>query len=315
MNHTNGNGHTAEGLAVHPPAPPPPPPDLVTDYTAELEAARAELAALGIDLSGVGHQQRISDRKRRARDLVRSTAPPRPKWFMGLEALVVSVGNALVLGLMLVISYVLPPVAVLGLAYAEIQRVGLGVALFDPPRSSLMAVVSVSTYLALLVVQASRHARAEQAPRPIWSARLMARRVGYMLGIGRAWKPRGETSDQQLHAAITRLGWLIIALGTAGTLQTKLATYSGAWHEALRDIVTGSDLVTALAIAGGCLLTAGLLAGLHFVTDFVYLKYTNLLPDSVDFSTLSSDAAAAEQRAELVYLRTMIERVTAAPES
>lgn len=307
-NRMNGNGHALEGLAEHPPAPPRA-PDLTTDYTADLAAARAELAALGVDLSGVGHQQRISDRRRRARDLVRSTAPTRPRWFVGLESLVVSVGNALVLGLMLVISYILPPVAVLGLAYAEIQRVGLGVALFDAPRADLMAVVAVSTYLALLVVQASRANRGEPTARTVWSARLWARRVLYTLGLSRDWKPRGQTTDQQLHTAITRIGWLIILLGTVGTLQTKLTTYPGAWHEAVRDIATGSDLVTALAIAGGCLLTAGLLAGLHFITGFTYDKYTALLPEGADFFALSSDVATAEQRAELVYLRTLLEKV------
>lgn len=283
---------------------------LATDYDTDLDAVRAEALSLGINLSTGQHQNAIARARSRARDLtVQNTLHAPPKWFKTLERFIVSVGNALVLALMLVLSYVLPPVAVVGLGYAEVQRVALGVALFDAPRAYLMSITSVSAYLGLLVVRASM-TRQQQHTHYRWSLRLVFQQLGYALGLGR-WTPAAQTDAQSLDRAITRLGWLIISLGTVGTLETELLSFNGVWYRALYNIAATADLVTFLALIGGCMLTAGLLAAMHFLVTFTHGKYVTLLPDAADFFDAGAVASDAADRAEMDYLKAQIARARA----
>jgi hypothetical protein len=303
---TKNNGHIA-------PDDLPPFDDLaladVLDLS-DLDTLRRTAVDLGIDLSQPKHQNAIAGRRAKARDLAQVTAPNQPpRWFYALRSLITSTGNALTLAVMLVLSYIAPPVAILGLAYAEIQRVSLGVALFDAPRADLMAIVAVSSYLVLLVVQAQTTRQNPDQARPVWSLRLWLRQFGYVLGIGRYWTAQQRTRAQLLTTAISRLAGLIILLGTGGSLADELATAPGAWYAAIWHILSDSSLMTFLALAGGMTLTAGLLAAMHFTVELTHQKWTNLLPEGhTDFLADSHDFSAVEDQAEALYLLSLIRK-------
>lgn len=276
----------------------------------DLAVLRQEAIRAGIDISATKYQTAIAGRRARARDLAAATAPNKPpQWFYMVRNFIQSFGNAILLGVMLILSYVALPVAILGLAYAEIQRVSLGVGLFDAPRAGLMAVVTVSTYLILLVVQAGMSAQRPGTARPVWSFRLFLGQVGYILGISRRWEPRQRTQDQLLGLAISRLGWLIILLGTAGSLKDELSNASGAWHTAISHIILDSDLITFLSLLGGVSLTAGLLAGLHFSVGLAFNQWQKLIPESgADFLAGSADYSAEQDEAERQFLLSLLQK-------
>lgn len=279
----------------------------------ELDTIRRSLIESGIDLSQSRYQNQIAQRRTKARDIALRDAPNKPpRWFYGLRTVIQSTGNAILLGVMLILSYMALPVSILGLAYAEIQRVALGVALFDAPRATLMAVVAVSSYLILLVVQAGMNRADPSAARPVWSLRLWLAQVGYILGIRRQWAAQYQTEGQRLHIAITRLGWLIILLGTAGSLEGELIAAtetSAAWYQAIGDIVVHSDLMTFISLVGGVSLTAGLLAAMHYTVNLAYVQWQKLIPDGgSDFLADSFDTSDSEDRAELIYLLSLIQK-------
>ena len=276
----------------------------------DLDAVRRAVIDAGVDLSKANYQNYIAAKRGKAREIALRDAPGQPPaWFYQLRSVIQSAGNAILLVVMLLLSYVALPVAILGLAYAEIQRVSLGVALFDPPRAGLMALVAVSSYLILLVVQAANRHNAPDTQRPLWSLRLWASQTAYTLGIRRQWVAQYQTEGQRLHKAIARLGWLIILLGTAGSLADELAATSGAWYEAIGNIVLHSDLMTFLALAGGISLTAGLLAALHFAVGLAYSKWMQIMPDGgADFLADSFDTSESEDRAELHYLLSLLQK-------
>lgn len=286
--------------------------DLAVDMAdLDLDQLRAEAIRQGIDLSQPRVQQAIAGRRAKARDLALASAPNQPsKYFIMLRDGIMFIGNGLLLALMLLLSYALLPVAIVGLFYAEVQRVSLGVALFDPPRAILMATVSVSTYLILLVVQAGQLRRNPDQARPIWSLRLWWQQIRYMLGLSRRWKAQQHTQQQLLGIAISRLGTLIILLGTAGSLEQELSGAEGAWYEAIWHILAGSSLMVFLSLLGGITLTAGLLAGLDYSVRLAFSKWIALIPETnADFlSESSADSSRVEDQAETLFLKALIEK-------
>jgi len=302
---TINNGHVAPDILS-----PFDDPELSQDIAdLDLDALRTEAIRAGYDLSKPQFQQQIAARRAKALELAERTAPNRPpEWFYKLRSGIQSFGNALLLGLMLILSYALLPVAIVGLFYAEIQRVSLGVALFDAPRADLMAVVAVSTYLILLVVRAGMVRQNPAQQRPIWSLRLWLGQIAYLLGLSRRWQPQQRTEIQLLDIAISRLGWLIILLGTAGSLKDELSGAPGAWYAAVWHILTESSLMVFLALVGGITLTAGLLAGLHYTVGLADQKWQRIIPDGGnDFLAVGGrDGSGAADLAEIQFLQSLI---------
>lgn len=302
----NSNGHQALDTLS-----PFDDPDLAQDMRAlDLDTLRQEAIRQGIDISQPKVQQAIAARRAKARDLAIASAPNQPsKYFYKLRNGITFVGNALLLILMLLLSYALLPVSILGLAYAEVQRVSLGVALFDAPRANLMAIVAVSSYLILLVVQASANRTNPDQARPVFSFRLLLSDLAYLFGIARKWTPKNRSKQQLLGIAISRLGWLIIVLGTAGSLKDELSGSRGSWYQAIEDIMLHSDLLTFLALVGGVSLTAGLLAALHFSTELAYGQWQKLIPESgADFLGESVNYSDAADLAEWQFLMSILEK-------
>lgn len=280
------------------------------DLDLGLDELRQRVIDTGVDLSAVGHQRRIAERRAQAARLVHDQQPNRPpEWFQAFERFIIATGNTLVEALMLVLSYVMPPIAILGLTYAEIQRVALGVALFDSPRAMMLAVVMVASFVTLTVIRAGMVARQSDHARPVWSLRLWLSGVAYTLGVGR-WKQRNRTDVQKLDTVIGRLGLLIVVLGTAGSMQSKLAVMPGTWWRGLIAIFTESTLIDFLAFMGGFLLTAALLSAVPYTVEYVYGRFSRLVPEGMlsvnPFDSCAADEAA--NRAEQLYLLALLEK-------
>lgn len=271
----------------------------------DLDALRQEMVENGLDYYSPSRQTKIAAIRSEAKAQALAARRGRiEKVYSSIRAMVQFVGQTVLLLVTLVISYLLLPVAVLGLGYAEYQRVAAGVQQFDPPRAGLMSAVAVSTYLLLLFIQAQMlHAKPDYQ-QPVWSLRITARRMRYWLGLGQ-WQEQYKGTFELLRGAIGFLAGMIILLGTAGALHEEIAVYDGggAWHDALLEILTASDLPTFLNLVGGVMLTAALLAGLHFVVMLTYQRYVQLVPDgALDFFEGSADYAAEMDRAEALYL-------------
>jgi len=281
--------------------------DYQQDQTGELEQLRDEARRLGIDLSAKGAQGAIAARRQRAEDLAvqRAQGPEANErdvfgWF---EWLAGGVGDALNLALVVLLRSVMLPLGIIGLAVVEAERVIAGVALFDPARAGLMGIVLVSFYMILLMVRAHLEVAAHgSTARVVPSLRVWAGNAAYRLGIEPA--ARLETPVQQVQRAAGAVFWVIMLLGTAGSMGDKLRTVGGAWYEALGAILTGSSLVDALTYLGGFLFTFALLRASHWAVNYAYEQYVRMRPVVVETGTAQEAADAAEAE----YVRVMIEK-------
>ncbi len=227
----------------------------------------------------------------------------KPGIYDHLERLIVGLGNLLTLVLMLFLANVMLPVGIMGLAIVEIQRVQAGIALFDPSHAGLMAIVALSFYMVLLVVQAHMMLHsASGLEKPIWSLKLWLRSLHYKIGIGQHWRVHTTTPLDRLEGAIAAVGWVIILLGTVGSMATKLGAIEGTWYDALWGMLTQSNLTDFLTYIGGFIFTAALLAATHWGIGYAYERYAKLRPDVV----APVDTTAVEDKAEADYLLSLI---------
>jgi hypothetical protein len=275
----------------------------------QLSALRQQALELGIDISTPAKQNAIEERRQNARQIAHAgqgAVKNDQGVYFHLERGIVALGNVLTLLLMLLLANIALPVGLVGLAIVEMQRVEAGVKLFDEHHATLMAIVSVSFYLVLLVVQAHMLLTSTGTQeKNIWSLRLWWRGMAYKLGTGR-WQVQTTNPLDRLEAAIGAVGWVIIILGTAGSMAGKLDTVGGAWYEALYQIFMQSSLTDFLAYVGGFVFTAALLAATHWGVGYAYERYARLRPD-----VAKQDTTNAENEAELLYLQSIIAQAQA----
>jgi hypothetical protein len=166
-----------------------------------------------------------------------------------------------------------------------------------------MALVAVSFYMVLLVIKA--HLQINQTgtlDRHVWSFKLFARAMAYRAGRGKDWQAQSTTNMQRLEATISAVAWVIIVLGTVGSMKNKLGSVTGTWHEALIKIATDSNLTDFLTYLGGFVFTAALLAATHWGVGYAYERYARLRPDV----KADLDTTDVENEAEAAYLRFVI---------
>lgn len=276
----------------------------------ELEGLKEQARALGIDLGQERHQAEIASRAARARAGVVTQVDQAGGRTAGLyaavESAITAIGDTLVLVLMLLLSNVALPVGIVGLAFVEIARVGDGIALFDPHNAPLMAIVAVSVYMLLLVIKSHlQMIESGNLDKERFSLRIAGRRLLYVLGIGRAWTASRIPAIERLESAIGAVGWVIIILGTLGSMRGMLAGAPGAWHVALLAIATDSTLTEFVSYIGGFVFTAALLAATHWAVGYAYERYSRLRPET-SISTIAADSAAAIAEAD--YIKLLISR-------
>lgn len=287
----DGNGHVKLLGFDH--------PDLAQEY--DLNEIRQQAREAGIDLSLPSVQTAIA--KRRQAALENEQHEP-PRVYVLFQNAIIGVGHAITTAVMLIISHVLLPLSIIGLAVAEYARVKAGIKTFDSARATLLSGVAVVFYLGLLVVYSNKIDGAE-ITRDKFSLRLLWRKLRYFVGLGGKFRTQQITSLDLLEQALKWTGALIVLLGTVGSLKGKLAI-EGAWHSAIVHLLVDSDLPTFLSLIGGLTLTAGLLFGLRFLVDYQWQTYRKLLPEGASFFGLSGESSESADLAEMEYLLNRI---------
>lgn len=269
----------------------------------DLNTLRTRAIASGVDVSAKA--EIIARRRREAAAASREAGGQRQGVYYWTERIIVEAGNVLVLLLMLVLSNIMPPVAILGVAWAEYARVADGISLFYPQQAGLMALVAVATYLSLLVVQAKmRHEAHGHTNEARLSLRLIWQQVRYFVGWADDWQQVDRTPLQRLGGTLQLVGLVVIvALGTLGSMAAKAGELESVWHEALREIAEESTLVDFGSYIAGALYGLVLLFALHWLVSHQYERFAAIRPDMA-----GDDGSAAADQAEADYLTYLIER-------
>ena len=122
------------------------------DWT--VDELRERVIESGIDLSQIKHQEAIARRRDRARKLAVQQQTVLPL-FKYLRTGIAFAGYALMLVIDLLIEFIGPSLVICGLIYAEINRTTMGIKLFSPQYSGILALVTVFSFVSLLVIRAS----------------------------------------------------------------------------------------------------------------------------------------------------------------
>lgn len=288
--------------------------DLATLEEFDLDRLRQQAVEAGVDLSAMGHQGKIAERRQRAALLAHKQRQSRAaQWHETMQRWVATIADFMVLAVTLFAKYLMPPVGIVGLWYVEIQRTETGVRLFDAPRASWMSVVLMSVYLSMLVVRADMAARAGETTSYRWSLRALANGLWYWFGLRRLQQ---RSQLEVIDGVIRGLVALIVVLGTAGTLAQELAAFDGAWYRALWNIGAKSDLLTMLTLVSGAMVSYLLLVALHYVVQMTYAQFAQIMPEdamSADFFAAYSDAQRAADEAEALYIMTAIQKRKSKP--
>lgn len=283
--------------------------DVATLEEFDLDRLRQQAVAAGVDISQIGHQRQITERRQRATELAHTRRESRAaQWHETARQWAAALGDALVLFVTLFAKYLMPPIGIAGLWWVEIARTKTGIALFDPGRAGLMSTVLLSVYLSLLIVRADTAAKLGETSRYRWSLRSVFNSAAYLAGLRRLEQ---RTQLQSIDNVIRALVVLIVLLGTAGTMAEEMALWDGAWYHALADMATGADLLTMMTLISGALVSYLLLLALHYVVQMTYSQYAQIMPEdalSADFFDAHSDAQQAANRAEALYLMAAIQK-------
>lgn len=288
--------------------------------TLDLDELRAEAARQGVNLTTSHEQEKIhglrtgaaqraaADARREAQDAEQDRT-----WQEKAAAGLNWLGDFITLLLIQAISAVLLPLGILGLAYAEIQRVRAGIAVFEPVYAGTLAVVVIAMYLVLLVVRAHLETVSSgSTAKTVGSLRLVWRGLLYRVGVGvdgRKWEARKQTRVQQAQGA-ARVGFgVVMLLGTMGSMQDEIARIGGNWIDAIYQVITGASLSEAATYAGGVGLTFALLTATHWAVSYAYEQFARIRPEVVrNENTTQQRTAAAADDAERLYLITKIEK-------
>jgi hypothetical protein len=150
---------------------------------------------MGVDWSSTQIQDTITRRENTARKNA-SGSPPRGA--IGLQSIIVWVGNITLLAVMAITQKVLLPASVVGLSYVEYERVKAGAAIVDPGNAGKISFVIIMFALGLLFV------RSENKSADIKNAYRAT--VGAIVVLGTA----GPIEEN--------LKWYVVVLGTMITI-------------------------------------------------------------------------------------------------
>lgn len=277
-----------------------------------VEMARMKATRLGIDPTNERISQQIAAKRSAARLEAQQTIAPPTRFDNFSEVMdkgLTATGQLITMALYLVIARIGLPVSIIPLWVAEMQRVNSGIALFDAERSSLLSITAVSAYMVLRIVRASKAHGSVDGEDYVFSLRQWWRGFCYTMGWQRAWKPKNRTELQRLDRSIMVLGWLIILLGTVGSMQNEMTVSLGDINRAYFE---ARSLAWLLSMIGGLVLTAGLLSATHWLTGYLHGVYVQIRGDETEafFTYRSSERViiAAEDQAEMIYLQSLIGR-------
>ncbi len=287
------------------------------DTEFDIAEIRLEAISAGIDITNQRYLDRVAAKRRAAVQDARQNieAESRFERFTArADEVLTALGQLAALTLYLLIARIGLPLAIIPLWWAEMERVGAGIAMFDTQRAGLLAVTAVSAYMVLRIVRASKATSMDSTWKENgegyeWSLRIWWQHFAYSMGLSRQWHPRSKSELKRLDQSIRALGWIIILLGTVGSMQAELQVNIGGLNQAY---IESRSVAWLLSMAGGFVLTAGLLSGTHWLTGYLHTVYSDLRGPEVERSFTSRSSALvieqAEDQAEAHYLRYLMRK-------
>jgi hypothetical protein len=114
-----------------------------------------EIQSMGVEMGVDWSSTQIQDTITRRENTARKNAPGAAPWgAVGLQSLIMWVGDIVLLSVMAVVQKVLLPVSVVSLSYVEYERVKSGAQIVDPANAGKISFVIIMFALGLLFVRA-----------------------------------------------------------------------------------------------------------------------------------------------------------------
>lgn len=200
-----------------------------------------------------------------------------------LLELINGAGNILLtLSQTLIVSLGIPIVLVL-LLIVEQQRVVHGIELFEPD-SALASFAATSLVLLNLVIEFQIHfieqqAKYEERRDKRFSLRLWVQNVAYTVGLGKQWQPRELSPASRYRQLLRIVTFSILSLALAGSMRTIILSTNGTWFQALRYILTESNLSLITTWIGGLLFAIAAVTAAQSLSRYVAIRCVEILKE------------------------------------
>lgn len=264
--------------------------NITTLQDAEQYAAQHGISLTGRDRAQIGDAQRAELARLQALDsvaaakttgragrMVESFNRFYPKF---LESLVRVAEIMLTLAQTIIVSFGVPAVLVL-LLVVEHQRVLHGIALFEID-SALASFAALALVVANLTLEFTIHyveskAGYQERLGTRWSLRTWARNAAYILGLGERWTPRQLSPAQRYRGLLRLVTMTILALALAGSMRAVIESQPGAWHVALRAVLTDSSLSEMSTWLSGLLFALAAVLTAQGLSRYVALRTAEIV--------------------------------------
>lgn len=288
-----------------------------------LQDAEAYAAAHGVALSP-NERRRIADVQ--AAELARlkalGVAVPQPsfadKWnrfYPKMLEFILSIGETLLtFSQTLIVSLGVPVVLVL-LLLVEHQRVVHGISLFEAEAHlasfAAGALVLLNLVLEFQVHHVEHKAGYSEKRAAAWSLRIWWQNVRYKLGVGEAWQERQLSPAQRYRNLLNLVTFSILALALAGSMRSVIDQTAGTWYQALGDIITQSDLSSAMTWLGGLLFAAAAVLSAQGLSRYVAIRCVEIIAAMNTRRVVQDDpyAAALDQAAANVVMAIVTDKM------
>lgn len=216
------------------------------------------------------------------------------------QTLIVSLGVPLVLVLLLIVEH---------------QRVVHGISLFETDAQlasfAAGALVLLNLVLEFQVHHIEHKAGYQENRRTRWSFRIWRNNAAYTLGLGKNWQERQLSPAQRYRSLLSLVTFSILALALAGSMRVVIDQTEGAWYEALGEIITQSDLSSAMTWLGGLLFAAAAVLSAQGLSRYVAIRCVEIVAAMNTRRTVQADpyAAALDQAAANVVMAIVTEKL------
>jgi hypothetical protein len=147
------------------------------------------------------------------------------------------------------------PLLLVGLIFAEAERVRYGVALFETHSylTYLVAYILVigNAFVELAIQHRHNQAGYIRGTGQQFSLRILLSRIGYLVGFGEQWQPLPKSPAVRLERLQWTLTAAILFLAISGSMTDTIRQADGNWREGIRSIAVDSTLLELMTWTSG----------------------------------------------------------------
>lgn len=179
-----------------------------------------------------------------------------------------------------IISFGIPLVLVF-LLVVEHARIVHGLELFEAD-TALASFAGWALVLTNLVLEFQVHhleqkAGYNEASKAQFSLRIWARNLFYIAGFTRNWQERPLSPAHHYRKLLSLVTFTILALALTGSMRTVIEQQQGAWHQAIKTIVTDSSLLEMITWAGGLLFALAAILSAQGLSRYIALRCSEII--------------------------------------